>query len=220
MISAAFDLSVNTASFAVLEDGKVLKEVKKQMHNRDSASLPCLVTDALNSVGLGINDVKQWSIGAGPGSFTGIRIVAALTAGWSFGRKDVSYRAIPGAFSLAAAANPQPGEDIAVLFDGRNHEFICFWISVNHDGSLVPGREPVICNALQAAEYAELKGAKLIVHASEANAVNALLPEDCKTMVIEDFSVAELALNKHYPFDNDLDHMVYIRPAVFTRPKE
>jgi len=216
MLSAALDSTGNHAEFALLDDGEVVLEALRPMRGREGAALPDFVLSELAKIGVKLEAIRRWSVGAGPGSFTGIRLVAALVAGWCFGREGVAGRCLPGAISLGAALSPAPGERLGVLYDGRNREFIYYGLAADGNGELAPSGESEVLTAPAAREFfRERAPERLAVAACEADAVAALLPEGVAFTPVGEISAAPLARNSRFAFDNDFTKLVYIRPAVF-----
>ena len=82
----ALDLSGNLAAFALMDDaGQLLIDESRPMRGREAASLASFLTGLLAEKELTVRDVTHWSVGSGPGSFTGMRLASALVKGWVFG---------------------------------------------------------------------------------------------------------------------------------------
>ena len=215
MYEAILDSAAGTAFLAVFEDRRKLFQSSAPMRGREAAKLPVWVAGALKERGLDLADVDRWTVGAGPGSFTGLRLAAALVAGWCFGRPN-SCRAVPGVLGLARAAMIAPGETMGCLYDGRNHEIICCPVAAAADGGLAMGAEPEIFGAdamrAFAAAHPEMR---LAAFASELPAILKLVPE-LGVIPVEAPDLAALALSD-LPFDDDVTRLVYIRPAVYPK---
>ena len=96
---------------AVFAGGRLIHSAECVMQPRDASQMPGFVADELNKCGIGLNDVPRWSFGSGPGSFTFLRVAAALGAGWSAANDKIRFRCLPGALAMAKAMKPAPGED-------------------------------------------------------------------------------------------------------------
>ena len=214
MYSAAIDPAPDKVGFALLRDGEVVTSVNCAMKGRAASALSKFVLDELAKAGVAVQDIERWSVGAGPGSFTGLRQAAALVSGWCFGKEKVLRRCVPGAVALAAAAEPADGEVISCIYDGRNKEILYYNVKFS-GGDYIPMDEYGVLNSLQASEFfATFKG-KAICFASELETVRKIVPEKLELLTAENSAPEILAQIKSVDFDNDLTRLVYIRPAVY-----
>ena len=215
-LKAAVDLSGKSAGFALIRNEEVLCNVTRPMRGRDSAEFAPWVLEMLKNANCGLEDVTHWTVGSGPGSFTGMRLAAALVAGWTFG-KAVQTRCVPTAVALAAKLNTVSGDKIGTLFDGRNRELIYFELE-NRNGELFPTGENAVLNQEQAAAYFRSKELKLAAQQVELAALVQLLEPDVfsKVQGVELLDMAALANAVCKEYDQDLTDLVYIRPAVFV----
>lgn len=220
-LSAAVDLAGRVAGFALMRRDEVLLECTRPMRGRDSAGLAPWIAEELAALGLTVNDIARWSVGSGPGSFTGMRLAAALVAGWTFGKTGVETRCIPTAAAYAVRAPAAEGERIGCLFDGRNHELIYFGM-VQRNGEPVPTQEEHVLNREQAkAFFAAAPAEHLVAAAAELPALGLLLDEPVlkRVLPVEKPDFTALIRARCHAYDNDLTDLVYIRPAVFTAPQ-
>ncbi|MDR0932080.1 MAG: tRNA (adenosine(37)-N6)-threonylcarbamoyltransferase complex dimerization subunit type 1 TsaB [Victivallales bacterium] len=217
--SAALDLSGREAGFALLNGAKIVLSEILPMYGRDSAQLAKWVESKLKTVGAPFDSIVKWSVGSGPGSFTGMRLAAALISGLTFDKPGVLTRCVPTAVALAANCSaPQEGERIGALFDGRNRELIFFEMQIRA-GEAVPTGEEQVLNSEQATKFfTAYTVERLIGFESEFPALEKLL-DPAVAAKIERFTSIKpeaLALSRYKPFDNNLSDLVYIRPAVFA----
>lgn len=217
MYSAVIDPAPDHAAFALLDDDKIIAIERRPMRGRDAAALPVFILETLKTHNVDFSAVKRWTVGSGPGSFTGLRLVAALVSAWSLGKDDVKTRSVPGAVALGAMLKLAPGEKAGVLYDGRNREILYFGVEGLPGNDLKPTGETAVLNAEQAAEFFASRRERLAMFSSEGKAIKLILPEDVNVESFEYADTARLALTEAQDFDNDLTRLVYIRPAVYTQ---
>ena len=214
-LTGVLDPQPGNLAFALFENDRLIFVENCQMHGRDAAILPDFIAGKLAERNLKINDVLNWTIGSGPGSFTFLRLVAALAAGWKFANAAMQFRCVPGALALAGSSGIADGESCGVLYDGRNKEILYFG-AIKKDGGFSTSGTTAVLNREQAAEFlARRREEKLVCFESEKSAIEAILPADFAVTPVSP-DPAALALNTSIPYDNDLNDLVYIRPAVFS----
>lgn len=219
----AVDLSGKAAALAVADaNGNLLLDANRPMRGRESAQLASWIIDELAKINLTVSDIGHWTVGSGPGSFTGMRLAASLVVGWS-SRLPVKTRNVPTALAIAAQTESQPGDRIAVLFDGRNSELLAFEVIHAADGAFRVGKYSAVWSKDKAEE--ELAGnrfERFVTLRDDIAALEKLLGVDAAkpVAVVESLSVALLLRADQPDFDNDLTQLVYIRPAVFTTPEQ
>lgn len=214
MYSAAIDPAPDKVGFALLRDDEVITSVNCAMKGRAASALSKFVLDELAKAGVAVQDIERWSVGSGPGSFTGLRQAAALVAGWCFGRENVLRRCVPGAVALAAAAAPEEGEVVSCIYDGRNKEVLYYNVKFS-GGDYIPTDEYGVLNSIQASEFFDSFSGKAICFASELDAVKKIIPESVELLSAVTAAPEVIAQVKSVDFDNDLTRLVYIRPAVY-----
>ena len=99
--SAGFDFGSSSASFAVLADDCVLFDREIPLPARNASGLPALMSDILLEFDLTFDDITSWSVGAGPGSFTGLRIAASFVSGLAFRKEHIRTRGTLILYALA-----------------------------------------------------------------------------------------------------------------------
>ena len=82
----AFDSTAKIASVSVTENDKEIATFNVNNGLTQSELLLPMAEDALRRVGISFSDVDLFCATMGPGSFTGVRIGAALVKGLAFGR--------------------------------------------------------------------------------------------------------------------------------------
>lgn len=216
---AVLDSYSGEALLAVFaEGGERCFAATAPMRGREAAKLPVWVERELGEHGLKLADIGRWTVGAGPGSFTGLRLAAALVAGWCFGRKGVC-RAVPGVLGVAQAAGIAPGETLGCLYDGRNRELIHLPVTREATGKLRLAAEPEILDAAAAERRFARPDApkRFAALAADLPALRKLVPHlEIAAVPAPDPDALQ---RDEAPFDDDVTRLVYIRPAVYTEPR-
>ena len=107
MITLAMDASTYRGTVAVLDDGRVVVETSAAMRGRDAERLMPAVDQALREARKSPAEVERIVCGAGPGSFTSLRIAASIAKGISVGR-GIPLFAL-SSLALIVAANVKDG---------------------------------------------------------------------------------------------------------------
>lgn len=100
MIILGIESSNTAASCAVTSDDRLLGEYTLNHALTHSEKLMPLIADLLYSLGLAINDIDLIAIDEGPGSYTGLRIGAALSKGFAF-QKNIPIVGLTSTQALA-----------------------------------------------------------------------------------------------------------------------
>ncbi len=218
--SAAIDLSGKFAGFALAEtvSGKILLSKHKAMHGRSSSGLSGWILEIMSRFGVTTAQIDRWTVGSGPGSFTGMRLVAALITGMTMGRNDTKTRCVPGAVALGSAAETVEGGKVATIFDGRNKEILLFEL-VKHNNEFIPSGKTEVLNHEQAQIFfANACYQQIVAFDYERVNIEAVMPaeEFAKIHWAKNLAMEKLIECQYKDFDNDLTALVYIRPAVFS----
>jgi tRNA threonylcarbamoyladenosine biosynthesis protein TsaB len=104
-VTVALDASTYQGSVAVLQDGRLVAERTVAMRGEHEERLMPAVADALTSIHLTPGDIRRLVCGTGPGSFTSLRIAAAIAKGLATATQAPLY-----AVSSLALAAVEAGE--------------------------------------------------------------------------------------------------------------
>ncbi len=120
MITLAFDSVAKTASVAVCDNGRLIGLYNIDNGLTQSELLLPMADSLLKSLKLTYSDIELLACTTGPGSFTGVRIGAALVKGLAFG-KDIPCVGVSALEALAE--NLMPTEGIIVpAMDARRSQ--------------------------------------------------------------------------------------------------
>lgn len=212
MIRAALDYSGDEIAFAVVDpNGRILSEARKKVSGRNSAILPALVQNALAEAGLDFSDVKAWTVGVGPGSFTALRVAAAFVLGIVQGT-GIPVRGIPSACGMCSGMTAQ---SVLALYDGRKGELLAFGLR-RRDGFYVPdGFQGVLADPI---ELKRQNRDAFVVRPCDRAAVRSFAP-DCECVESPGVDPSVLARLPEGLCDCSPTEPIYLRPAVFVDPK-
>ncbi len=110
----AFDSTARAASVAVLDNGALLGQYNIDNGFTHSELLLPMAENLLKSLGLDISEIELFAAAVGPGSFTGVRIGAALVKGLAFGR-DIPCVEVSTLEALAENMSGTTGLIVSVL---------------------------------------------------------------------------------------------------------
>ena len=218
--SAGFDFGSSSASFAVLADDCVLFDREIPLPARNASGLPALMSDILLEFDLTFDDSTSWSVGAGPGSFTGLRIASSFVSGLAFRKDHIRTRGVSSAVALGRTVFT-PSEPVMVLYDGRKGELLGFGLKVAEDGEFVEdGFQTVVRNE---SDLAKLRSSYRDFAALQVDkeAIRALCPLSVNLIYFaERLYAAYLASWRKDDFTRPMTDLTYLRPAVFVPPAE
>jgi tRNA threonylcarbamoyladenosine biosynthesis protein TsaB len=122
-LTLALDAATYTGTVAVVAGDQVLAERELAMRGEREERLMPAVADALSLAGVTVRDVERVVCGAGPGSFTSLRIAASIAKGVATGRAVPLY-AVSSLLLIVAGGAPAPGRYLAVLDAMRGESFV------------------------------------------------------------------------------------------------
>jgi len=114
MITLAIDASTYEGNVAVLDESRVLAEEAVAMRGADQERLMPAVATALSAANVSVRDLGRVVCGAGPGSFTSLRIGGSIAKGIASGIGAPLF-ACPSLGLIVAGADLHPGVYLATL---------------------------------------------------------------------------------------------------------
>ncbi len=130
-VQLALDASAGPASVALFIDDALVQE--RRIDRTGSAELLApTVAEVLRAAGFAPREITDVIVGAGPGSFTGLRVAAALAKGLARG-SGARLSAVASLPLIAAARDDiAPGRYVAVL-DALRGEWFAQWVTKHDD---------------------------------------------------------------------------------------
>jgi tRNA threonylcarbamoyladenosine biosynthesis protein TsaB len=136
-----------------LDDGRVVAEQAAAMKGRESEQLMPAVAAVLQHAKLDLGAVNRIVCGAGPGSFTSLRIAGGIAKGIASGL-CLPLFAAPSLGLVVSGADPRPGRYLGAI-DALRGEFYVGLYSVDDEGCIAE-MEPA--RLVAAADVAVLAG--------------------------------------------------------------
>lgn len=118
MIRVAIETATAHGSVAVGRDDRILAEVTVGLQRRHAETMLPALESALALAGVDRTSIRAVVVGAGPGSFTGVRVAGATAKGLATGL-GVPLLAYSSLLALAAGT---PVEETCALLDARRGE--------------------------------------------------------------------------------------------------
>ena len=171
----ALEASTYAGSVAILRGSEVVAARDVEMGRRDDETLMPAVADCVAALPDGMRSVERIVCGAGPGSFTSLRIAASIAKGICHARGIPLFEVSSLALIVAAVeGEPKPGTYLVSLNAMRGESFAAV-VEVSNDGK-IPAAVPFeIVPASELAEKARRAGAELLSGAPRASGVTRLL---------------------------------------------
>jgi len=143
----AIDTSTLTASVALLRDN-VIVLAKESSENAHSESVLAFIDECLQAGNLTLGELDTIAVGAGPGSFTGLRIGMATVKGLCFAT-GVSLTPVSSLAALAFECSAHCPDDaiIASILDARRKEVFVGLFAQEGDSLRSIGEEQVLAPA-------------------------------------------------------------------------
>ena len=159
-LTLALDASTYAGSVAVLRGARVVAERTVAMRGEHEERLMPAVVAALGEAGAVPRSVARVVCGAGPGSFTSLRIAASIAKGVAEG-SGATLLAVPSLALVVAGAQPPlaAGRYVAALDAGRGEWFASV---VEHDGDRVVCGHARLLSAAALADLGRFEGAPIV----------------------------------------------------------
>ena len=114
VLTLALEAATSTGSVAILDDGELLAHREVAMRSGAEEHLLPAIESALGEAGATTGDLSRIVCGAGPGSFTSLRVSASLAKGIAFAQALPLF-AVPSLALIAGDPSLADGSYIAVI---------------------------------------------------------------------------------------------------------
>jgi tRNA threonylcarbamoyladenosine biosynthesis protein TsaB len=175
MITLAIDAATYDGDVAVLDDARVVAERRTVMRDALHERLMPAVAEALEAAGVDIARLDRIVCGAGPGSFTSLRIAASIAKGIAMAT-DTPLYAVSSLALLVGGANlpPEGGRYLAALDALRGEFYVALYdVGGSGEGAIAEIEPARLIPADQLESLAASVGAAIITPSDIAGAVRA-----------------------------------------------
>jgi tRNA threonylcarbamoyladenosine biosynthesis protein TsaB len=160
VITLAIEAAVSVGSVALLHGGVVLAEDEVPMKGAHEERLMPAVARLLEAEDVTVRDIARFVCGAGPGSFTSLRIAASIAKGLAVAT-GTTLIALPSPLLMLGAHLPLPEGQYLALLDAMRGD--CFVSLYAVDASRVHTRDaPPVLSRDDAIRFASRVGATTI----------------------------------------------------------
>jgi tRNA A37 threonylcarbamoyladenosine modification protein TsaB len=205
MNHAVIDLSENFLRLGLKDSSGTWREESEPMRGRESSRLAAKVIARLEEWGCCIEDIQAWTVGSGPGNFTGLRMAAAFVAGIAAVRRDIIVRNVPSACMFSGLLPDGTPVPAAVVYDGKNSELVIYRTDTGK-GYVCPREEA-------AGLVAGWEGISFCTPGADADIVRSVLTDIAANISVPVPELRVLA-DSTLPFTGRVSDLEYIRPAV------
>ncbi|MGK2935045.1 MAG: tRNA (adenosine(37)-N6)-threonylcarbamoyltransferase complex dimerization subunit type 1 TsaB [Gemmatimonadaceae bacterium] len=169
----ALESSTYAGSVAVIRGTEIVASTDVEMRGRDEERLMPAVAECVGKIPEGIEALQRVVCGAGPGSFTSLRIAASIAKGICHAH-GIPLFAVSSLSLIVAAAEKGRGSYVVALDAMRGESFAAL-VQVAGDGT-IPAAVPVrIVPRSALAEEASKAGAELLLGAPHATGARRML---------------------------------------------
>ena len=159
MLVLALDASTYVGSVALIGDGEVLAQATAAMRGEREERLMPAISELLSAHSVTLDRLTAVACGAGPGSFTSLRIAASIAKGLCAARRVPLLVAPSTLLVLAAAEQDLETGAYVVAMDAMRGDF--FWQDVDVDGELRPGMSGR-SSRVELEHHASTRGARIV----------------------------------------------------------
>jgi tRNA threonylcarbamoyladenosine biosynthesis protein TsaB len=123
MITLALDAATYVGTVAVFNERRLLADAAVAMKGANEERLMPAVAEVLGRANVPVSNIARVVCGAGPGSFTSLRIAASIAKGIASGVGGELF-AVPSLGLIAGAFSTRPGRYAAVLDALRGEQYV------------------------------------------------------------------------------------------------
>lgn len=162
MITLVLEAATYAGSVALVNDGRVVAERSVAMRGRDREALMPAVAEVLAEGAVPVAQVERVVCGAGPGSFTSLRIAGGIAKGLALASGIPLVPVSSLALLVASRAELRPGRYVGAIDALRGEHYVSL-VEVNGNGDVQADATFSLVPTPELAEFASRLGAQLVV---------------------------------------------------------
>ena len=194
MITLVLEASTYAGSVALVNDGRVLAERSVAMRGREHEALMPAVAEVLAEASVPLGQLERIACGAGPGSFTSLRIAGGIAKGLALA---VGIPLVPVsslALLVASRAELRPGRYLGAIDALRGEHYVAL-VEVNGNGNVQADATFSLVPSPMLSEFASRLEAELMIAGGSSGAAGAPHARAAArlTKLIEAIPAADLA---------------------------
>lgn len=146
VLTLSLDTSSLVGSLAILRDDALLGVVSTTSEENYSSRMFRHLEFLLHDLSLKLSDFDLFSVAAGPGSFTGLRVGLTAAKGWAevFGKPVVGVSALEAVAAQAVPAGSSSVSTVIPVLDARRGQIYCAFYRQTDSGLLLQGDQRVM----------------------------------------------------------------------------
>lgn len=166
-LALALDGSTYSSSVALLRDGRLIAEAQvreipaDRQSGRGEALVP-LIQEIISAHGVRLSELKSVICGAGPGSFTSLRVAASVSKGIAFASGAGMYAVSSLLLTVAGTAEPLPDGEYLSVLPAMRGELFALPVTIRNGVPASSAPTHSIVSDAELREHARKSGARLI----------------------------------------------------------
>ncbi len=211
-LSGSIDFSGDEVAFAIvnLDNNNLVVKRYKIFNGRESSGISLWILDILKELNYSLDNIVEWTVGSGPGNFSGLRIMSALVSGFLLNKDNIKRRAVPSIFAIAYSF-VEDNSSVKVLYNARRNEIAVYNVQKNN-GVFILDKTPVFLD-IENVSFEENQ--KYIAMESEKEAIIKICGSEFsdKVSYLEHFPIQYLSNINKESMESILD-LIYLRLPV------
>ncbi len=211
-LSVAIDFSGNEVALAIINsvNGNLVCNENKIFNGRDSSGIASWILAILKQEDCSLDNINEWTVGTGPGNFSGLRIMSALVSGFLLNKDNVKKRNLPSIFAIAKSFLNND-ESVKVLYNARRNEIAIYEVKQKND-ILSWNKQPIFINTVQEID----EKSKYIAMEFDKIAITQICGEKFANQVsyLKHFPAQFLLDINKSDWNNNILDLQYLRPPV------